>query len=99
MERKATEIDASAQNLTVFAHIYEKNLTDKASIVLEANKDGANTYWQSSPITIERANIWSSFACDFALPDDFAKNTDFKVYLYNTSGETMYIDDIKAIFR
>lgn len=99
LERKATEIDASAQTLTVLAHIYEETLTDKAVIVLEANKDGANTYWQSSPITIERASIWSSFACDFTLPDNFVENTTFKVYLYNTSGETVYIDDIKAIFR
>ena len=99
LERKTSEIDANAQILTVFAHIYEETLTDKAVIVLEINKDGANTYWQSSPITIERTSIWSSFACDFTLPDNFAENTTFKVYLYNISGETVYIDDMKAIFH
>ena len=99
LEREISEIDANAQILTVFAHIYEKNLTDKVVIVLEANKNGTNTYWQSAQITIERANIWSSFACDFTLPDNFAENTTFKVYLYNTSGETVYIDDMKAIFH
>ena len=99
LERKNSEIDTSLQFLTVFAHIYEKNLTEKAVIAFEVNNESGISHWLSCPVNIERANIWSSFACDFNLPDNFAENNFFKVYLYNTSGETVYIDDMKAIFH
>lgn len=99
LERKTSEIDANAQILTVFAHIYEETLTDKAVIAFEVNGKDGNSQWLSCPLNIERSSIWSSFACDFKLPENFAINDSFKVYLYNNSDIRIFIDDISVIFH
>lgn len=99
LEKNITEVDSTVHTLTVVAHVYEEELSDKDVIVLEINNQDKRMHWLSSSVNIERAKIWSSFAYTFTLPDDFFMGDSFKVYLYNDTETKVFVDDIKVLFR
>ena len=93
-ESLRNEIDLSCK-------IFQTSLDHNAKIVIQAEGDSVDYFWQGYSLQdqINNTNSWEDYYLKLKISPNLNKATLIKIYLYNPSEKVIFLDDIQIEFR
>lgn len=82
----------------VHCWIYSNEPNLDASIVCDPNLNGQCLNYQNFNLqtSIPKSNEWIEFKTSFDLPENITPDTDLKIYFWNPSKKTFFVDDFEV---
>lgn len=93
--------DTSRNTVTAAMKIYQYSDQHEGTFVIQVLGDNTGHYWNGKFISeqVQEINSWEDYKITFQIPDTMRQAEIIKLYLYNTSNETILIDDFKVSFE
>jgi len=90
----------SLTNLTVDLRVFQNTLTHDAKLVFELVGEKSGHQWNGYRIAdlTGTTNSWQLISKSISLPKEFYSAELFKVYVWNTSSDPIYVDDFRIAF-
>ena len=90
--------DSVKNMLNIDFWIFQNSLNHNAKMIVQANGEGFEYYWQGFDIKKETKSIktWTKISVEIAIPDSIKQADLMKIYVYNPAKEKIFIDDFRV---
>ncbi|HPE56396.1 MAG TPA: hypothetical protein P5514_07190 [Bacteroidales bacterium] len=93
--------DSLKREVRIHAMIYQESaIHDDVRMVIQAEGESVDDFWRGFEINIpeEESRKWIPYEIIFTLPKEIYNANEIKIYLYNPSLTTIYLDDMEVEF-
>lgn len=100
-EYPISNIRDSSEQVSINMQIFQNDLNHNASIAIEISGNNMKNLYFALPIKdLSKKNLqWDEINYTYILPEEFNKRTLIKVYIFNPSNTSIYVDDFKLTFK
>ena len=88
--------DSIKNTIRIEFWLFQKSLNHDAQLVVQANGKEIQDLWNGFSLKefSKQTNTWTKYIRNFPIPESIKKADLIKIYVYNPSGEKVYIDDL-----
>ncbi len=93
--------DSSLNKVHAKMKLYQYSDKHDGTFVIQILGDKTAHFWKGNSIhdQVKKTQAWEDYQITFSIPDSLKKADIIKLYLYNTSKETILLDDFKVDFE
>ncbi len=101
-EYPLNEILESGKNyININLKIFQNSGYHNANLAIEAQGGGIEYFWDGIPLSehLKEIEVWEDVNILYKIPQKIKQGELLKIYVYNTSDEIVFVDDIKIQFE
>ena len=93
--------DSLKSKINISLKVYRNSLNDNGKLVIQAQGEHMEYYWNGFELKeqVRKANSWEDYHLTFDIPDNIKQADLIKIYVYNPSIETVFVDDFRIEFE